>query len=62
MNEDKDMMSELSGSDSSVNSDRDVKTFAVSSVLVPLLFCARMENTAKVRIGDRSGAAKAALC
>jgi hypothetical protein len=49
------MMSELSGSARSVNSESDVKTFAVSRVLAPLPFAARSENTVKARMGDRMG-------
>jgi hypothetical protein len=61
MNEERDMMRELRGSDNSVKSDNDVKTLAVSSVLAPLLFCARREKTANVRMGDKSGEEKAAI-
>ena len=60
MNEDIAIMRELSGSDNSVKSDNDVKTLAVSSVLVPLLFWARVANTANVRMGDMSGEKNAA--
>jgi len=49
------MMSDPNGSDNKVKRDRDVNTFAVSSVVVPSLFCAKIENTAKVRIGDATG-------
>jgi hypothetical protein len=62
MKDERDMMSELSGSDSSVKSDKDVKTLAVSSVLAPLLFSARIEKTANVRMGDKSGEEKAGVC
>jgi hypothetical protein len=49
------MMSELSGSARRVNSESDVKTFAVSRVLAPLPFAARSENTVKARMGDKTG-------
>jgi hypothetical protein len=44
-----------SGSDKSVNKDKEVNIFAVSSVLSLPLFLARTENTAKVRIGAATG-------
>lgn len=49
------IISELRGSARSVNRDSDVKTVAVSSVSSPLLFAARIEKTAKARIGDTIG-------
>lgn len=49
------IMREPSGSERSVKSESDVNTFAVSSVLVLLPFCARTENTAKARTGDAIG-------
>jgi hypothetical protein len=55
MSADSAMMSELRGSARSVKRDSDVNTVAVSSVLVPLLFAASIENTANARIGDIIG-------
>lgn len=55
INDESDIMSEPRGSDRSVKSESDVNTFAVSSVLAPLLFCATTENTAKARTGDTIG-------
>jgi hypothetical protein len=55
INEDNAIISELSGSASSVNKESDVKTVAVSRVLAPLLLAASIENTAKARIGDTIG-------
>lgn len=49
------IISELSGSAKSVKRDKEVKTVAVSSVLVPPLFSARRENTVKARMGDTIG-------
>lgn len=49
------IISELSGSARSVKRDNEVKTVAVSSVLVPRLFSARRENTVKARIGETMG-------
>lgn len=49
-----DMISEPSGSDRRVKSDKEVNTFAVSSVVLPLLR-ARMEKTAKVKMGATTG-------
>lgn len=55
MRADNAIISELRGSARSVKRDSEVNTFAVSSVLPPLLFAASMENTAKARIGDTMG-------
>jgi hypothetical protein len=49
------MMSDPSGSVSSVNSEREVKTVAVSSVSLPSLFWAMIEKTANARMGDTIG-------
>ena len=43
------------GSVRSVNSEREVKTVAVSSVLRPSLFCAMIEKTANAKMGDTIG-------
>jgi hypothetical protein len=50
-----DMMRAPRGSVKRVNSDRDVKTFAVVSVAPDPLFRASTENTANVRIGAATG-------
>jgi hypothetical protein len=55
ISDDNATMSELRGSARRVKRESDVKTFAVSSVLAPLLFAARRENTVKARIGDTIG-------
>jgi hypothetical protein len=49
------MMRDPRGSVSSVNSEREVKTVAVSSVLLPLLLRAMREKTANARMGDTIG-------
>lgn len=54
----KAMISDPSGSERSVNSERDVKTRFVSSVLPLPLLRARTENTVKVRIGATTGVLK----
>ena len=48
-------MSEPSGSVSKVNRESDVKTVAVSSALVPSLFCPMTEKTANAKMGDAIG-------
>lgn len=53
--EERAMMSDPSGSVRSVNSESEVKTVAVSRVLLPSLFCAMIEKTANARIGDTIG-------
>ena len=55
MSDERAMMSDPRGSERRVNRESEVNTFAVSSVLVPSLFCARTENTAKARTGDTIG-------
>ncbi len=48
-------MSDPNGSVRSVNSEREVKTVAVSSVLPPSVFFAMTEKTANARMGDTIG-------
>lgn len=55
MSDERAMMSEPRGSVSRVKRDKDVKTVAVSSVLLPPLFCAITEKTANARMGDAMG-------
>jgi hypothetical protein len=55
INDERAIMSEPRGSESSVNRESEVKTLAVSSVLVPSLCWARTENTANARTGDTIG-------
>lgn len=55
MSEESAMMRDPRGSVRSVNSEREVKTVAVSSVLWPPLFCAMIEKTANAKMGDTIG-------
>lgn len=49
------IISEPSGSVSKVNKESEVKTVAVSSALLPSLFCAMTEKTANAKIGEAMG-------
>jgi hypothetical protein len=55
MSDERAMMSDPNGSVRSVNSEREVKTVAVSSVLPPSVFFAMTEKTANARMGDTIG-------
>ena len=55
MSDESAIISEPSGSVSKVNREREVKTVAVSSVLLPSLSRAITEKTANARIGEAMG-------
>jgi hypothetical protein len=59
MNIARDIMSDCNGSVNKANSERDVKTRAVSSMLCPLEFLLIKEKTVNVKIGAKMGERKA---